>query len=57
MQSNVIKMVIADDHDLVREGIHVRLASETYIDLIGEAKNGREAVDLCRALKPDLILM
>lgn len=57
MQSNVIKMVIADDHDLVREGIHVRLASETYIDLIGEAKNGREAVDLCRALKPDLILL
>ncbi|MEO9460682.1 MAG: response regulator transcription factor [Lentilitoribacter sp.] len=57
MQTNVIKMVIADDHDLVREGIHVRLASETYIDLIGEAKNGREAVDLCRALKPDLILL
>lgn len=57
MQTNVIKMVIADDHDLVREGIHVRLASESYIDLVGEAKNGREAVDLCRAHKPDLVLL
>ncbi len=57
MQTNVIRMVIADDHDLVREGIHVRLASESYIDLVGEGKNGREAVDLCRAHKPDLVLL
>lgn len=57
MQTSKIRLVIADDHDLVREGIHVRLASESYIDLIGEAKNGREAVDLCRSHKPDLVLL
>lgn len=56
-RADVIRLVIADDHDLVREGIHVRLASESYIDLVGEAKNGREAVDLCRIHEPDLVLL
>lgn len=56
-QGSKIRMIIADDHDLVREGIHVRLSSEGNIDVIGEAKNGREAVDLCRQHKPDLILL
>lgn len=52
-----IRLIIADDHDLVREGIHGRLADETGIDLIGEAQNGRQAIALCEQLSPDLILL
>jgi DNA-binding NarL/FixJ family response regulator len=51
------RLLIADDHALVREGMRAMLASEQNLEVVGEAENGREALQLCRELRPDLILM
>jgi len=50
-------MIIADDHELSRAGLRSMLASERWLELVGEASNGREAVALCRQLQPDLALL
>ena len=52
-----IRLLIADDHALVRSGLRSMLQREPGIEILGEARNGREAVELCRSLRPDLILM
>ena len=46
------RLVIADDHDLVRNGIQRMLANEPDLEVVAEATNGREAVELCRRLRP-----
>lgn len=51
------RLVIADDHDLVREGIRSRLSDEAFVDIVGEGRNGREALELCLTLKPDMVLL
>ena len=51
------RLVLADDHDLVREGIRALLEGEPDLMVVGEASNGREAVEVCRELRPDLVLM
>jgi two-component system, NarL family, response regulator LiaR len=51
------RLVLADDHDLVREGIRAVLESEPDLEVVGEASNGREAVEICKRLRPDLVLM
>ena len=51
------RLLIADDHALAREGVRAMLASETELEVIGEAHDGHEVLDLCRRLKPDLVLM
>jgi DNA-binding NarL/FixJ family response regulator len=51
------RLLIADDHVLVREGMRTMLAREPGFEIIGEAENGREALELCRRLRPDLVLM
>ena len=56
-QINPARVLIADDHDLVRDGLHRMLEDEPDIEVVGEAKNGQEAVELCRSLRPDLVLM
>ncbi len=58
MRSNqLIKIIIIDDHDLLREGISARLQDVPYVEIIAEGSNGREAVDLCQRLQPDVLLM
>jgi DNA-binding NarL/FixJ family response regulator len=52
-----IRVLIADDHSVVRQGLRMFLELEADIELIGEASNGLEAVDLARRLKPDVVLM
>jgi two-component system, NarL family, response regulator LiaR len=51
------RLLIADDHDLVREGLRAMLSRESALKIIGEAADGREALELCRSLSPDLVLM
>jgi two-component system response regulator NreC len=52
-----ISVLIADDHAIVRTGVRLILEGETDIEVAGEARNGREALELARRLKPDVILM
>ncbi|MEH7252003.1 response regulator transcription factor [Neobacillus niacini] len=52
-----IRILIADDHHVVRRGLAFFLKTQREIEIIGEAGNGKEAVDQARKLKPDLILM
>lgn len=53
----MIRIVLADDHPVVREGIRGMLAGYDDIDVVGQAASGPEAVDLVAALRPDLVLM
>jgi len=55
--NNRIKILVADDHPVVRKGITASLAKQVTVEIIGEAVDGREAVRKARELKPDLILM
>lgn len=52
-----IKVLIADDHTLVRQGIRSLLALAADIEIVGEAADGREAVEKVRQLGPDVVLM
>jgi NarL family two-component system response regulator LiaR len=52
-----IRVIIAEDHAIVRKGVQTLLALEKDIEVIGEAANGREAVEQARELDPDVILM
>src|ERR687893_2842369 len=55
--SQVSRLLIADDHALVREGLRTMLSGEDGIEVIAEANDGRQALDVCRELGPDLVLM
>jgi len=50
-------VVIADDHDLIRDGIRSILSKYKSIQVVGEARNGKEAIDLFQELKPDLLIL
>jgi DNA-binding NarL/FixJ family response regulator len=52
-----IRVVVADDQALVRSGFRMILESEPDLRVVGEAANGREAVELARSLAPDIVLM
>ncbi|MBA2714376.1 MAG: response regulator transcription factor, partial [Rubrobacteraceae bacterium] len=51
------RLLIADDHALVREGLRTMLSGEDDLRVIAEANNGAEALSSCRELQPDLVLM
>jgi DNA-binding NarL/FixJ family response regulator len=53
----VIRVLLADDDALVRSGLHALLAAEDDITVVGEAADGREAVNRARELQPDVVLM
>ncbi len=55
--SEKIKILIADDQKLIREGLKVLLEMDESFMVIGEASNGQEAVDLYIKLRPDIVLM
>ena len=52
-----IRVLVADDHTIVRDGICALLALAPDIEVVGEAENGREALDKVRLLAPDVVLM
>lgn len=52
-----IRVILADDHTVVRQGLRALLVAEGDIDIVGEAANGREAVQLVRDLRPDVVVL
>ncbi|MCM3570106.1 response regulator transcription factor [Neobacillus mesonae] len=52
-----IRILIADDHHVVRRGLVFFLRTQPGLEIVGEAANGKEAVELSRSLNPDIILM
>jgi len=52
-----MRVMIADDHELMREGLRALLESHQDIEVVGEATNGQEAIDQVAALQPDIVLM
>jgi two-component system, NarL family, response regulator NreC len=53
----MIRILLADDHALVRHGFRMILAAQPDMEIAGEAGNGREAVELAQKLKPDVVVM
>jgi DNA-binding NarL/FixJ family response regulator len=57
MSGDIIRVVLADDHAVVRAGLRAVLSVARDIEVIGEAKNGREAVTMVERFKPDVVVM
>ena len=57
MTMKKIRVLLAEDHTIVRQGIAVLLGTESDMEVVGEASNGLEAIDLAKKLVPDVILM
>ncbi|MDQ3863542.1 MAG: response regulator transcription factor, partial [Actinomycetota bacterium] len=55
--SQAARLLIVDDHALVREGLRTMLSGEDGIEVVAEANDGQQALSLCRELRPDLVLM
>ena len=55
--SGKLRILLADDHAMVRHGFRMILCSQADIEIVGEAGNGREAVEMAARLQPDLIVM
>ena len=53
----MIRVLVADDHDIVRRGLTSALRSEPDIEAVGQAANGREAIDKAVELEPDVVVM
>src|SRR5215469_3820861 len=53
----IIRVLLADDHDILRQGLKLLLGLQQDIHIIGEARTGREALELAQDLKPDVVVM
>lgn len=56
-RSTPARVLIAEDHALVREGLRLMLSDERGLEIVAEASDGREAVEACNGIEPDLVLM
>ena len=54
---DVVRILVADDHPLTRDGIKAALALDAELEVVAEASDGQEAVDLAEEVKPDVVLM
>jgi DNA-binding NarL/FixJ family response regulator len=56
-EAKLIKVLIVDDNDLDRDGLKYTIVDESDLEIVGEATNGMEAVEMAQELKPDVVLM
>ncbi|HZO27048.1 MAG TPA: response regulator transcription factor [Chloroflexota bacterium] len=56
-RGSLARLLIADDHELARLGLAGALQGERGLTIVGQARDGQEAVELCRELRPGLVLM
>jgi DNA-binding NarL/FixJ family response regulator len=56
-ETRPVRLIVADDHAMLRSGIRSMLHGEPGLEVVGEAADGAEALELCRRLEPDLVLM
>ena len=54
---NKIRVLLAEDHTLVRQGFRRILEDDPTVNVVGEARTGLEAIELCKTLKPDVVVM
>ncbi|MGB8457629.1 MAG: response regulator transcription factor, partial [Candidatus Acidiferrum sp.] len=52
-----IRILLADDHKLIRGGLRLLVEQQSDLTVVGEASDGREAVSLAKSLKPDVVVM
>ena len=57
MSEKQVRVLIADDHDIVRAGIRMLLDAQPDMAVVGEASNGKEAVEMANTMQPDVVLM
>jgi two-component system, NarL family, response regulator LiaR len=57
MTERIIRVLIADDHEIVREGLETLLSEDAGIEIVGQASSGQEAIALAKTLLPDVVLM
>ena len=57
MQNKKILVLLADDHTIVRRGVRMLIDSQADMEVVGEAGNGREAIEQARLLQPDIVVM
>src|SRR5437588_2288913 len=55
--TSTIRVLLADDHDILRQGLKLLLGLQPEIQIVGEARTGLEAVELARTLQPDVVVM
>ncbi len=53
----MIRILLADDHTIVRQGLKLILSAQRDLEVVGEAANGREVVELAQKLRPDVVLL
>ena len=53
----IIRVLIADDHTVVRQGLRIMLEPKSDFDLVGEADNGNDLIEKCRQLQPDIVIL
>ncbi|MFQ6550979.1 response regulator [Aestuariibius insulae] len=56
-EESAIRVVIADSHEIVREGIANRLVASCNVEIVGQASDGYTAIKVCRSCRPDILLM
>ncbi len=54
---SIARLIVVDDHDLLRASLSSMLECDHGLQIVGEAKDGQEAIELCRLHRPDLVLM
>lgn len=57
MLNKKIRVLLADDHKILRKGVRMLIDSQPDMEVVGEAKTGREAIEEARQLKPDIVVM